>query len=238
MAGVKDVYPSDGTKHVSLSQYIAEDKLTEMQRQARAYRATGFDLQQQGDVSQARMYYQKAIELDPRFAVAYNDLGVIYESAGDISRAEQHYLKSIKLDPQYPSAYSNLAILYENRRDIERAAMYWQKRADLGPLGDRWAEKAKQRHDDILLVLGKRSIAADNEQEVYSLIKDVQRNKYVSRRDDKALAMLEFEKAKVTLRKGEDVLALRQAIDAQQLDPSNKAINDFVEKLSVRLLSR
>ena len=39
--------------------------------------------------------YQRAIELDPRFAVAYADLGVIYSNLGESDLAAANLQKSI-----------------------------------------------------------------------------------------------------------------------------------------------
>ena len=69
-----------------------EKNLSELQKQARSYRAQGLELQCIGNMDAAMSLYQKAIELDPAYPVAYNDLGIIYEAKGLIDRAEESYL--------------------------------------------------------------------------------------------------------------------------------------------------
>lgn len=96
---------------------------------AQKYRAQGLEAQKRGDLNTAFKFYQKAIELDPNYAVIYNDLGVIYETKGEFDRAEENYHKAIRIDPRYLSPYSNLALMYENKRDFKTAASYWQKRS-------------------------------------------------------------------------------------------------------------
>ena len=105
--------------------YKPEDasKLTVIQNQARTYRDQGLYLQRVGRLDEAMALFQKAIELDPGYAVAFNDLGVVYEAKGMPARAEQSYLRAIEIDPDYLSPYSNLAIYYENTRDLEKAAI-------------------------------------------------------------------------------------------------------------------
>ena len=98
-----------------------KNKLSETQAMAREYREQGLAFQRQGDPVTALSFYQKAVELDPAYAVVYNDLGVVYEAMRFIDRAEESYLKAVKLDPEYLSAYTNLALLYENKRDLEKA---------------------------------------------------------------------------------------------------------------------
>lgn len=216
-----------------------EKSLSELQKQARLYRNRGWDLQNIGNLEGAVNFYQKAIELDPAYAVAYNDLGVIYEAGGAIDRAEDSYLKAVKIDPNYLSPYTNLALLYENKRDLDKAAFYWKKRADLGLSADPWTQKASGRFKDIIAVQKGESFAAGSrEQEVIGLTKDVIRQKAVEGEDNRELAKVHFQKAKLSYQKQDEVTALQEAVNAQLLDPSNKEIEKFIEKVQHRLLSR
>ncbi len=217
--------------------------LTELQRQARMYRQQGLQFQNIGNIDQAMMLYQKSVEIDPSYAVAYNDLGVLFEAMGESERAEQSYLKAVQVDPTFASAYSNLAIFYENKRDLERAAYYWKKRVEHGMVDDPWTIKAQKRLTDIRLVLGEwpqpvQLEQAQSEKEIVNLIQDVSAKKAVLNRDKKALARDTLEKAKRNFLKREYVLAWKQAVDAQLLDPSNEEIEAFVEKLQSTLLSK
>jgi tetratricopeptide (TPR) repeat protein len=230
---------SSASERLSIAQNNGQGEMvmTQLQEEARSYRAQGFQMQQMGDLKGAMGLYQKAIQLDPGFAVPYNDLGIIYEANGEIDRAEQSYLKAVSIDRNYLSAYSNLAVLYENKRDLKKAAYCWKKRADLGPPSDPWTQRAKRRLDDIRLVLGEKPVDS-KEQDVVTLMNEVKSEKVLTRRDDKAQARNYFEKAKVSYKRREYVNAYKQALDAQMLDPSNKAIESFIEKLQTRLLSR
>jgi len=121
-----------------------------MLEDAKAYRDQGYRLQSLGDLKEALVYYQKAIELDPIFTQAYNDLGVVYESLGNEKRAEEMYKKVLDLDPGYLGAYTNLAFLYEKMGDVKNASFYWQRRYELGEKGEYWWEVSRQH----LLKLG------------------------------------------------------------------------------------
>jgi len=218
---------------------LEEDKsLTDIQKQARLYRAQGLQMQQIGDLAGAMSLYQKATELDPGYAVAWNDLGVVYDANGVSDRAEECYLKATKIDPNYLSAYTNLAFLYENQRDFGRAAYYWKKRAELGAPDDTWTQKAKQRLEDIDISEAKRPMEKMREQEVLGMIKDIEAHKSLLKKDNKTLAKDYLLKAKLAYKSGNEVAALKQAIDASQLDPSNEEIQEFVDKIQKRLLSR
>ncbi len=214
-----------------------EENLSEIQKQARIYREQGFKLQTLGNIDGAMSLYQKAVELDPSYPVVYNDLGVIFETKGLAVRAEESYLKAISLDPYCLSAYSNLASLYENKGDYNNASFYWYQRVKLGlELGledDPWAKRAKQRLEDIDLISGGSS-----EYGLIGFMEEVARLKNLQRLYNKELAKSYFEKASLSYNRHDYPLALKQAIDAQQLDPDNTEIQNFIEKVLLRSLSR
>lgn len=209
-----------------------------LQEQARQYRQAGLENQRMGNLPAAMSLYQKAIAIDPGYAVAYNDLGVVYEAANFPERAEESYLKSIKIDPDYSSAYTNLALFYENQRDLEKAAYYWAKRSALGSPDDPWAQKAASRLKDIRLVLSNRPIADQREEDVLGLMKDAAVYKSVLNKDDKALAQVHFLKAKQSYNRGDLATAIKEALDAQYLNQNNPEIEAFIEKAELRALSR
>ena len=226
------------TKSGSNLKVKVEKNLTELQKQARNYRNQGYAFHNAGDLDAALNLYQKAVEFDPLYALVYNDLGIIYEEKGFLARARESYLKAIQIDPNYLGAYANLALFYEGERDLEKAALYWQKRAELGSPDDPWTLKAKQRYQDIRLVLSDKPFEVAREQEVVSLLEDVTTDKSGERKSNKTLAKSAFDKAKTYYKRGDDVLALKTAVDASQLDPTNKEIQAFVDKVQKRILSK
>jgi tetratricopeptide (TPR) repeat protein len=213
------------------------EKLTSLQAQARVYRNEGIKMQRSGNLSEAMSLYLKAVQLDPFYAVAFNDLGVIYEANGLLDQAEEAYLRSTRIDPNYLSPYSNLASLYEAKRDLRNAAYYWKKRAELGDPQDIWTQKARRRLEDLRLVL-KDKHADPEEENIIDLNKYTAIKKSILRYDDRALARNYFDKAKVSYKKNDHLTALKYAVDAQLLDPKNKEIDAFIEKLQTRLLSK
>jgi len=215
-----------------------EENLTQMQRQARFYRQEALEFQRVGNVEAAMSLYQKAIEIDPGYAVAYNDLGVIYESKGLSDQAEENYLKAVRIDPNYLSAYSNLALLYENKRDLTKAAFYWRKRAESGALDDPWTKKARQRLRDILMVYQAYNPEFSREQEIMDLVRGVNEQMSLLNKDDTTLAQKYFEQAEGAYDREDYATAVKKALDAQQLDPGNKTIDAFIEKTQIRALSK
>lgn len=215
-----------------------EKNLSSLQKEARAYRAQGLQFQNTGDLDSAMNFYQKAVILDPAYAVAFNDLGVIYEAKGQPTAAKEMYLKAININPSYTSAYTNAAILFENERDFKKAADYWKKRVDLGAIDDPWTQKARKRLEDIRLVSSERPVGDETEEEVVGLVMDISAEKKALKVDDKLQAQEYLNKAKEKSQQSDDVSALKLAIDASQLDPANTEIKDFVDKIQKRLLSK
>lgn len=216
----------------------SEESLSSVQREARAYHQQGLEYQSKGELDTAIALYQKAIVLDPLYAVAYNDAGIIYEARSEPERAEEAYLKALSIDPQLLSAYSNLAMFYESNRDLGKAAYYWEKRASLGLAGDPWTQKAQQRLKDIRTVLSDNPQEDRRQQEVMDLTSMVLSNKALLKKDNKAQARSYLDKARELYNKGDDVTALKTAIDAELLDSKNDEIKEFVNKLQTRVLSR
>ncbi|KPK97460.1 MAG: hypothetical protein AMJ95_08870 [Omnitrophica WOR_2 bacterium SM23_72] len=225
-----------------------EKNLTALQSYARIYRDQGCALQNMGNLDEAMVLYQKAAEFDPSYAIVYNDLGIVYEAKGMLERAEKSYLRAIQTDPYFLSPYSNLAIFYENKRDLDKAKIYWEKRAQMGLADDPWTQRARKRLEDIRLVLSDRPLEDIREREVSRFLKDVTNQKRIFRvkegnkegdkEVDKGKSLSLFEKAKMSYEAGDYAAAIKEALDAQQLDPSNKQIETFIEEVQLRALSR
>ncbi len=239
--------------------------LNEFQQLARIYRQQGLEYQDAGNLEAALTFYQKAIDLDPWYAVAYNDLGIIFEAKNDPERAEASYLQAIKIDPEFLSPYSNLAVLYETRHDLKSALGYWKKRARLGDSVDDWTQKARQRGKDIELVLYGPAQQEDRqkiakEKDIAGLAADVSAKKKAAMiqppvvplekrekpqeiltkpcKSNKTLAQETLHTARLSEKKGKNAAALKEGIDAKLLDPDNPEIDEFLDKLLTKTLAK
>jgi tetratricopeptide (TPR) repeat protein len=154
-------------------------------------------------------------------------------------RAEDAYMRAIEIDPVYLSAYSNLALFYENKRDLDKAEKCWNKRAELGQPDDPWTQRAKQRIRDIkALHTGIPLAQLSREEAVLGLVKDTVRQKAAYRGSNEEVFKLHFNKAKAAYAKGEEIVALREAMIAKQVDPANSEVYQFIEKVQKRLLAK
>ena len=84
-------------------------------------------------VEDARMQYEKALELDKaHFLAAYN-LGLLWETEGKPSRAISAYRKSISRKPGFPQSHFRLGRLYEQRGSESRAVREYAKAFRIDP---------------------------------------------------------------------------------------------------------
>jgi tetratricopeptide (TPR) repeat protein len=60
----------------------------------------------------AKLQYEKAVSLDPKYAEAINNLGTIYYGQKNYHKAESCYRKALRYKPQTASFYSNLGTAY------------------------------------------------------------------------------------------------------------------------------
>src|SRR5687767_5336368 len=84
-------------------------------------------------VEDARIQYERALELDSaHFLAAYN-LGLLWETEGKPSKAISAYRKSISRKPGFPQSHFRLARLYEKRGADSLAVRHYAKAFRLDP---------------------------------------------------------------------------------------------------------
>ena len=86
-----------------------------------------------GQYDRAIANYDKAIKLDPKFAIAYNNRGIAYGQKGDDDRAIADFDTAIKLDPKSADTYYNRGIAYGQKGDYDRAIADFDTAIKLDP---------------------------------------------------------------------------------------------------------
>ena len=74
----------------------------------------------------------KAIKIDPEYALSYYNRGLAYKRLGKLQEAINDYSTSIQLDPSNYAAYINRGITRENIGDLKGACADWRKASSLG----------------------------------------------------------------------------------------------------------
>ena len=93
----------------------------------------GTALYQAGNIRDAIEAYNKAIELDPRYADSYNSRGIAYSNSGKTWQAFNDYNKAIELNPQNAAAYLNRGFAYDLSGNTRLAVTDYNTAIELNP---------------------------------------------------------------------------------------------------------
>ncbi len=102
---------------------------------AKQFYNKAIDFYKNKDYDNAKLYYEKAIEINPKFSKAYFSLASLYDiNFKKYNIAKKNYEKAIEINPKYSKAYYNLAILLKNHfQDYENAKENYEKAIELNP---------------------------------------------------------------------------------------------------------
>lgn len=133
-------------------------------------------LYQQGEAA-ALPYHQRAIELDPQFAVAYRAVGADYYGMGELGRAAEYYTKAFELrehTSELEKLYINSAYYVTVTGELDKSAATYQEEIQSYPrlpaytgLGNVYCElgeyeKAEQAYREYLNLFPETEIAYGN----------------------------------------------------------------------------
>ncbi|BAY23782.1 TPR domain protein [Calothrix sp. NIES-2100] len=100
---------------------------------ASKYYEQGRKFRQEGNNQAALEQYNKAIELNPKYANAYVSRGIVRDDLNDKQGALQDYNQAIELDPQYAIAYYNRGIVRDDLSDEQGALKDYNQAIELDP---------------------------------------------------------------------------------------------------------
>lgn len=86
-----------------------------------AHLQTGIILARQGDRAEARKYFRKVIDTQPRNAAALNNLGNLHMLDSQYVEAQKFYADAAKADPKDPEILVNLAQAYKAGKNVDKA---------------------------------------------------------------------------------------------------------------------
>lgn len=94
----------------------------------------------------AKLQYEKALQLNPKYAEAINNLGTVYYGQQNYRKAETYYRKALRLMPNCATFYSNLGTAYFADHNYKHGIEAYQKAFSLDPqvfIGDPLARVAE-----------------------------------------------------------------------------------------------
>jgi tetratricopeptide (TPR) repeat protein len=87
----------------------------------------GMDYINNDDVENAIQKFQKAVDIDPKFAFAWDNLGISYRKNQEYDKAIEAYQKSLEIYAQGRLPLLNISITYNLNKDYEQAIIYYKK---------------------------------------------------------------------------------------------------------------
>jgi len=91
----------------------ASPSFADARHDARAQVDFGINVAQRGLWREAIYRWEKAVEIDPKYAAAYNDLAIGYEHEGQLDKARKAYEKALELDPNNAQVRQNYELFKE-----------------------------------------------------------------------------------------------------------------------------
>ncbi len=87
----------------------------------------------ENNFKEAKILYEKVIEIDPNHADAHNNLGIIFSILGDLEKAKNCYEETLKINPKNFNAYNNIGNIFKEFGDIKSAIYNYEKAIALNP---------------------------------------------------------------------------------------------------------
>jgi tetratricopeptide (TPR) repeat protein len=91
-----------------------------------------------GKYDEAVQAYDKAIELDPKYAKAWVNKGLVLRMNGKYEKALQMFNMATKLDPQYASGWNNKGYALKQLGKTSESNAAYAKAKELGYIGPTW----------------------------------------------------------------------------------------------------
>ena len=81
----------------------------------------GIALLEEDQYDRSITYFNKAIEINPRFAKAYNNRGIAYGGKGQYDKAISDFNKTLEINPRIAEAHYNRGVVYFLKAEYKEA---------------------------------------------------------------------------------------------------------------------
>ena len=109
---------------------------------AEFYNNRGMAYMDKGQYDQAISDYNKALEINPKFAEAYYNRGIACGGKGHFDQAISSFNKALEINQKFAEAYSNRGITYRRKGQYDQAISDYNKALEISP---RYAEAYNNR---------------------------------------------------------------------------------------------
>lgn len=98
---------------------------------SRSYSKLGVCYASLKNFDKAKLCFERAIELDVKYAEPYNNLGNVYLEEKNYEMAIELYKKALELKPDYSAAHSNLGLAYKRTKRVNEAVKHFKMAAEI-----------------------------------------------------------------------------------------------------------
>ena len=74
-----------------------------------------------------QLNYNKAININPNFALTYNNIGLSFYLKKDFDKALEYIRKAINIDNYFGEAYNTMAMIYDEKKEYDKAMLNYNK---------------------------------------------------------------------------------------------------------------
>jgi len=93
----------------------------------------GADLAKKARVDEAISHYQKALQINPRYAQAHFNLGNALRKKGGVDEAIAQYQMALQINPNHAQAHNNLGNVFDEQGRLDEAITQYQKALQIQP---------------------------------------------------------------------------------------------------------
>ncbi len=98
-----------------------------------AHNNLGYSLPEKERLDEAMAQYQKALQINPNFAMAHNNLGNALLQTSNVDEAIAHLQKAVQINPDYPSFHNNLGNALLQMSNVDQAIAQYQTALQINP---------------------------------------------------------------------------------------------------------
>jgi Flp pilus assembly protein TadD len=100
---------------------------------AEAHYNLGNAILKKGNVDEAIVHYQKALQITPNSTDVHNNFGNALIKKGSVDEAITHYQKALQINPDYAKAHLNLGSALLKKGSVDEAIVHFQKALQINP---------------------------------------------------------------------------------------------------------
>ena len=97
------------------------------------YNNLGVTLARQGKDQEAFLHYEKALEINPRYADAYYNIGSLLARQGKDEEAVVQFMESLRIKPDKKEAHNDLGVILNKHRKILEAVFHFTEAIHIDP---------------------------------------------------------------------------------------------------------